>query len=68
VNALGLFDLQRRPRPVAAAYLELLRQFADEPLLPKQPLQVANTDLYRLRGEENVFGPGRSWSFWSSSR
>jgi beta-glucosidase/6-phospho-beta-glucosidase/beta-galactosidase len=68
VNALGLFDLQRRPRPVAAAYLELLRQFADEPLLPKQPLQVANTDLYRLRGEENVFGAGRSWSFWSSSR
>jgi hypothetical protein len=33
VNAVGLFDLQRRPRPVAAAYRELLREFAHEPLL-----------------------------------
>lgn len=35
VNAVGLFDLARKPRPVAAAYGELLRSFRDERLLPK---------------------------------
>jgi uncharacterized protein (DUF362 family) len=35
VSAVGLFDLNRKPRPVAAAYSELLRSFADEPLFPK---------------------------------
>jgi beta-glucosidase/6-phospho-beta-glucosidase/beta-galactosidase len=34
VNPVGLYDLQRRPRPVAEAYQELLRQFGSEPLLP----------------------------------
>src|SRR5919202_2454444 len=34
VNPVGLYDLERRPRPVAAAYRELLRQFGAEPLLP----------------------------------
>ena len=34
VNPLGLFDLQRRPRPVAAAYREMLLQFRNEPLVP----------------------------------
>lgn len=34
VNPLGLFDLQRRPRPVAAAFREMVRQFSDEPLMP----------------------------------
>jgi beta-glucosidase/6-phospho-beta-glucosidase/beta-galactosidase len=34
VNPVGLYDLQRRPRPVAEAYKELLRQFGSEPLLP----------------------------------
>ena len=34
VNPLGLYDLERRPRPVAAAYKELVHRFAAEPLLP----------------------------------
>jgi beta-glucosidase/6-phospho-beta-glucosidase/beta-galactosidase len=34
VNPIGLYDLQRRPRPVAAAYAELVREFTTEPLLP----------------------------------
>lgn len=34
VNPIGLYDLQRRPRPVAFAYAELVRHFATEPLLP----------------------------------
>jgi beta-glucosidase/6-phospho-beta-glucosidase/beta-galactosidase len=34
INPLGLFDLQRRARPVAHAYRELIRHFDREPLLP----------------------------------
>ncbi len=34
VNPVGLFDLQRQPRPVAAAYRELLVEFGHEPFLP----------------------------------
>ena len=34
VNPLGLYDLGRRPRPVASAYKELVHRFAAEPLLP----------------------------------
>jgi hypothetical protein len=34
VNPLGLYDLGRRPRPVAAAYTELVQRFASESLLP----------------------------------
>lgn len=37
VNPVGLFDLHRRPRPVAAAYQELLREFGTEPLVPHCP-------------------------------
>ena len=37
VNPVGLYDLERRPRPVAAAYRELLQEFGDEPLLPSNP-------------------------------
>ena len=33
VNACGLFDLERRPRPVAAAYRQLIEAFADETTL-----------------------------------
>jgi hypothetical protein len=39
VNSLGLFDLQRRPRPVAFAYRELLHEFADESLLPENVIE-----------------------------
>ncbi len=34
VNPIGLYDLGRRPRPVATAYKELIHRFAVEPLLP----------------------------------
>jgi beta-glucosidase/6-phospho-beta-glucosidase/beta-galactosidase len=34
VHTVGLYDLQRRPRPVAAAYKELLNQFRTQPLFP----------------------------------
>ena len=35
INPVGLFDLQRRPRPVAAAYRELVVKFSAESLLPR---------------------------------
>jgi beta-glucosidase/6-phospho-beta-glucosidase/beta-galactosidase len=38
VNPLGLYDLGRRPRPVAMAYKELVHRFAAEPLLPYGPV------------------------------
>jgi beta-glucosidase/6-phospho-beta-glucosidase/beta-galactosidase len=60
VNAVGLFDLQRRPRAVAAAYRELLQEFANEPFLP---------DGYRFGDATNApFGAGVSWSRLSSVR
>ncbi len=34
VNSVGLFDLERQPRPVATAYRELLLEFGGEPFLP----------------------------------
>lgn len=34
VNPVGLFDLDRRLRPVGEAYREMVRQFGAEPLLP----------------------------------
>jgi len=30
VNPVGLYDLQRRPRPVAAAYREIVREYQDQ--------------------------------------
>ena len=48
VNPVGLFDLQRRPRPVAAAFAELLRHFGGDPLLPMSSalgLQVMDQTL-----------------------
>ena len=60
VNAVGLFDLQRRPRPVAAAYRELLEEFGNEPFLPNG---------YRFEDGTNApFGAGASWSRLSSAR
>ncbi len=35
MNACGLFDLDRRPRPVAAAYRQLLAEFAGLPMVPR---------------------------------
>jgi beta-glucosidase/6-phospho-beta-glucosidase/beta-galactosidase len=40
VNALGLFDLDRKIRPVGKAYKELVRQWSDVPLLPNGPLTL----------------------------
>ncbi len=34
VNPLGLYDLERRPRPVSNAYREIIREFEKEPLVP----------------------------------
>lgn len=34
VNPVGLYDLQRRPRPVAAAFREIIQKFSSDPLLP----------------------------------
>ena len=39
VNPLGLFDLQRRARPVAAAYREMLLEFSAETKEPKKPTE-----------------------------
>ena len=40
VNALGLYDLDRKVRPVGRAYKELIQQWADVPLLPNGPLTL----------------------------
>ncbi len=34
VNLVGLYDLDRRPRPAAEAYRQVLREFGDLPALP----------------------------------
>ena len=34
VNACGLFDLERRPHPVAAAYRQLLEEFGQITIIP----------------------------------
>jgi beta-glucosidase/6-phospho-beta-glucosidase/beta-galactosidase len=61
VNPVGLFDLQRRPRPVAAAYRTVLEEFAEEPLLPENAIPLSGTD---------IFPPARidgGWSFWGAA-
>ncbi len=64
VNALGLFDLQRRPRPVAAAYQELLHEFANEPLIPDSTPDAS----YCFDPDAKDFGAGKSCSRLSSVR
>jgi len=46
VNALGLFDLQRRPRAVAGAYREMLNQFGSEPLLPENTIPGCGSEVF----------------------
>src|SRR3712207_8974360 len=48
VNPLGLFDLSRKPRPVADAFKELLRQFGSEPLVPSSPVLTLDRKSTRL--------------------
>jgi len=40
VNKLGLYDLDRKIRPVGKAYKELIHQWNDIPLLPNGPLTL----------------------------
>ncbi|HET7770758.1 MAG TPA: family 1 glycosylhydrolase [Chloroflexota bacterium] len=40
VNALGLYDLDRKLRPVGRAYKQLIEQWCDVPLLPNGPLTL----------------------------
>jgi beta-glucosidase/6-phospho-beta-glucosidase/beta-galactosidase len=63
VNPLGLFDLQRRPRPVAAAYRELLLQFGAEPLLANNTVLTFDTEF---SSENNEPEPQRAQDFHSS--
>jgi beta-glucosidase/6-phospho-beta-glucosidase/beta-galactosidase len=44
VNACGLYDLERKPRPVSDAYRELIRTFG-------QISSVANADMFSLSNE-----------------
>jgi beta-glucosidase len=61
VNAVGLFDLDRRPRPVALAYRELIRQWRT--VLPTQSvvlaLPVVPPGEWRPAAEGVVEGPAR---------
>jgi len=38
VNANGLFDLERRPRPVASAFRDLVNRYQDRPVLEDFPI------------------------------
>jgi uncharacterized protein (DUF362 family) len=72
VYPVGLYDLQRHPRPVAAAYKELLKQFKSQPLFPgtrklaifqgSQPISAESRILpksqHMVREEESL--PGRA--------
>ena len=40
VNPLGLYDLDRKLRPVGAAYRDLAAAWSETPLLPNGPLTV----------------------------
>ena len=59
VNPLGLFDLQRRPRPVAAAYRELLLQFGSEPLLPNSSVLTFQSETAPTTESRPEFESGR---------
>lgn len=41
VNPLGLYDIDRKLRPVGRAYRKLIAQWRDTPLLPNGPLTLA---------------------------
>jgi len=61
VNPVGLFDLQRRARPVAAAYSRLLEDFGEEPLLPENATPQLNADIFASARNDG------EWSFWGSA-
>lgn len=51
VNACGLFDLDRRPRPVAAAYRELLEEFGQITIVPHGEMFTVTEQHARLKVE-----------------
>ena len=51
VNACGLYDLDRRPRPVAAAYRQLLEEFGRIPTVPHGELFEVTTRPARLKAD-----------------
>ena len=50
VNPLGLFDLDRKIRPVGEAYRELISQWNETPLLPNGPLTLVGLTGDRVDG------------------
>ena len=51
VNACGLYDLQRQPRPVAAAYRALLEEFGQITIVPHGELFTVTSQPARLKIE-----------------
>jgi len=51
VNACGLFDLDRKPRPVAAAYRELLKEFGQITIVPHGEMFAVTAQPARLKVE-----------------
>ena len=51
VNACGLYDLDRQPRPVAAAYQMLLREYGQITMVPHGELFEITTRPVRLKTE-----------------
>jgi beta-glucosidase/6-phospho-beta-glucosidase/beta-galactosidase len=51
VNACGLYDLDRKPRPVAAAYKALLQEFGQITIVPFAPLLEITDQPARLKVE-----------------
>jgi hypothetical protein len=51
INACGLYDLQRQPRPVAAAYRALLEEFGQITIVPHGELFAVTDQPARLKVE-----------------
>ena len=51
INACGLYDLDRKPRPVAAAYRELLEAFGQITMVPHGEMFVVNAEPAMLKVE-----------------
>ncbi|HZS08722.1 MAG TPA: family 1 glycosylhydrolase [Blastocatellia bacterium] len=52
VNPLGLYDLDRKIRPVGRAYKRLISQWSDTPLLPNGPLTLIGSMRSEAECEE----------------
>jgi beta-glucosidase len=58
VNPLGLYDLERKIRPVGRAYRELIRKWSFTPLLPNGPLTlIGQWDAGTAEGEPEAEAP-----------